>query len=210
MTLRCDKCGQEFGSDISLLQHLKDKHNIIDSQETSRTVAKASSITSKLSGGIVNRKTSALAGVAVFVAIIIFFLTSTPSVVNAQTVDGIQCNSFEGSVIHIHPHLSIVYNGNNVTVPQIGIKSSCLYWLHTHDSTGTIHLESPTVSNYTLGQFIDVWNKTQYYGNYGPSHNVQSLFNNSITAYVDNTLYSGNYRNIILKDGEQIKLIVSK
>jgi hypothetical protein len=29
--------------------------------------------------------------------------------------------------------------------------------LHTHDSSGVIHVESPTVRTYTLGQFFAVW-----------------------------------------------------
>jgi hypothetical protein len=29
--------------------------------------------------------------------------------------------------------------------------------LHTHDASGVIHVESPTVRTYTLGQFFAVW-----------------------------------------------------
>ena len=35
----------------------------------------------------------------------------------------------------------------------------CLYWLHTHDSTGVVHIESPVQRGYTLGQFFDVWGR---------------------------------------------------
>lgn len=38
-----------------------------------------------------------------------------------------------------------------------GIRSSCLFWLHTHDDTGLIHGEADVAANYTLGQFFTVW-----------------------------------------------------
>jgi hypothetical protein len=32
-----------------------------------------------------------------------------------------------------------------------------MYWIHTHDSTGWIHVEAPRKIRATLGQFFDVW-----------------------------------------------------
>lgn len=206
MTLKCDKDGQEFGSEIALSMHLKDKHGIIDSTETSKAVTKANSVPYKLSSLISKRK-NIIISVVVIAILILSISLLIPKSINAQSVDGIQCNSLEGSVMHIHPHLIIIYNGKNLTVPsQIGILSTCLYGLHTHDSSGTIHVESPIVANYTVGEFIDIWNKTEPQG---PNYNVLSLFNNSIVAYIGNTTYTGNYRDIILKDGEQIKLVIT-
>jgi hypothetical protein len=44
--------------------------------------------------------------------------------------------------------------------PQIGIiPDKCIYWLHTHDGTGIIHIESPIKRDFTLGQFFDIWAK---------------------------------------------------
>lgn len=211
MALKCDKCTQEFGSEIALSMHLKDKHGIIDTSETSKSITKSNSFSYKLSSSIAKRKKLFISALVVVVLISsIFFLI--PKSVNAQSVDGIQCNALEGTVIHIHPHLNIVYNNVNVTIPaQIGIESSCLYGLHTHDTSGTIHVESPVVANYTLGEFFDVWNKTQpnAYSSTFTQKPILAMFNNStITTYVSNALYSGNYRNIILKDGEQIKLVI--
>jgi hypothetical protein len=42
----------------------------------------------------------------------------------------------------------------------IGIKPpDCIYWLHTHDISGIIHVESPDNRTFTLGQFFDIWGK---------------------------------------------------
>ena len=66
----------------------------------------------------------------------------------------------EGQVLHIHQHLDLFAAGRHVTVPaNIGIDASGRYLaaLHTHDSTGIMHVESPTAASYTLGQFFGVW-----------------------------------------------------
>ena len=59
-----------------------------------------------------------------------------------------------------------------MTVPsQIGISGGFAF-LHTHDSSGVIHVESPVIKDYTLGQFFDVWGVL--------------LTKNQIGAYQDN------------------------
>jgi hypothetical protein len=65
----------------------------------------------------------------------------------------------EGTVIHIHQHLDIFVDGHQVTVPAgVGIDPAAGYApLHTHDPSGIVHVESPTVRSYTLGEFFAVW-----------------------------------------------------
>lgn len=66
----------------------------------------------------------------------------------------------EGQAVHIHQHLDIYVDGKKVTVPtQIGIASdgSFLSDLHSHDATGIVHVEAPTVSSFSLGQWFAVW-----------------------------------------------------
>jgi hypothetical protein len=73
---------------------------------------------------------------------------------------GVPFSNMEGTALHIHPHLSILVNGRSITVPTgIGISyaDQAMAALHTHDTAGTIHVESPEVRDYTLGQFFDVW-----------------------------------------------------
>jgi hypothetical protein len=88
---------------------------------------------------------------------------------NYQPVDGVYCDTLEQSVEHIHAHLSIYINGANVPlvantgIAPVGVTSSanvtCYYWLHTHDASGVIHIESPTKKPFTLNQFLDIWEK---------------------------------------------------
>ncbi|MCW2968624.1 MAG: hypothetical protein JWM71_2396 [Solirubrobacteraceae bacterium] len=66
----------------------------------------------------------------------------------------------EGTVIHIHQHLDLFVNGQKVTVPAlIGISEVGQFFspLHTHDTSGIIHVESATASSFSLGEFFGVW-----------------------------------------------------
>jgi hypothetical protein len=66
----------------------------------------------------------------------------------------------EGTVLHIHQHLDLFVNGRRVRVPAgIGIDAQLQFIspLHTHDTTGTLHVESPQSATFTLGQFFEVW-----------------------------------------------------
>ncbi len=75
-------------------------------------------------------------------------------------IDGINCDREEGAAEHIHSDLQIFDRGRAVQVPaSIGMPSggACLYWLHTHDASGIIHIESPVKRPFTLGEFFDIW-----------------------------------------------------
>ena len=118
----------------------------------------------------------------------------------APTIDGIQCNTSEGAATHIHQHLSIDIKGQPFAVPGgIGIDNTratpCLYWLHTHDASGVIHVESPTGDTYTLGNFFDIWqtplSRTQLM-------TLMATKTHSVRAYVNGRLYRGDPRSIPL------------
>jgi hypothetical protein len=106
-------------------------------------------------------------------------------------VDGVQCLGSESLAYHIHAHLSLYQDGKPVTLPAyIGIPvasnipgGSCFYWLHVHDTTGVVHVESPTTQNYTLGQFLNVWQRTaQLDAQGGAASPVSDAFVRSLRA----------------------------
>jgi hypothetical protein len=86
---------------------------------------------------------------------------------NYGPIDGVYCSSNEQLAYHIHAHLTMYIDGQpvplvaNTGIAPVGVTSAasvtCYYWLHTHDASGVIHIESPTTKLYTLGQFFDVW-----------------------------------------------------
>jgi hypothetical protein len=101
-------------------------------------------------------------------------LAPASSTTEGAAVDGVQCAPVEQLAYHIHSHLQVYVDGRSRALPGgIGIVGAlapqqtpegpfyeggqCLYWLHTHTPDGVIHVESPTVRVYTLGNFFDEW-----------------------------------------------------
>ena len=97
--------------------------------------------------------------------------SATPAM--GTMVDGVGCSAGEQVVYHVHTHLSVYVGGRLRPIPAgIGIvdpraeptaegpfveASHRYYWLHVHTQDGIIHIESPSVRTYTLGQFFDIW-----------------------------------------------------
>jgi len=130
--------------------------------------------------------------------------------VSASAIDGIQCNNVEQLVSHIHAHLDIFINGQPYTIPsQIGITDKCFYWLHTHDESGVIHIESPVAKDYTIGQFFNIWNKK--FSNTQILDNIVNG-NNTLNVYVNGNKVNAavNYRDIKLKAHDEIVVVYGK
>lgn len=79
-----------------------------------------------------------------------------------ETVNGISCDAMEGMRIHIHQKLRLMDHGKEVVIPDnVGrpLIRQCLYWIHTHTPDGIIHIESPAMRSFTLGEFFTMWGK---------------------------------------------------
>ena len=114
-------------------------------------------------------------------------------------------------VLHNHVTLNATYNGQTQLVPQnIGIAEDPLLYgdhsldkygmqgmspLHTHDVSGTIHVESNTKRDFRLGEFLDIWKGLD-------------LNDKTVQATVNGNPVS-DFRNIILNDGDSISLNIS-
>jgi hypothetical protein len=73
---------------------------------------------------------------------------------------GLPALSRYGTRLHTHQHLDVFVDGQRVTVPAgIGINppKHLISPLHTHDTSGLIHVESPTSRSFSLAQFFGVW-----------------------------------------------------
>ncbi|MEK7559766.1 MAG: hypothetical protein AAB522_00490 [Patescibacteria group bacterium] len=70
------------------------------------------------------------------------------------------CVQHTGIGMHIHPHLKIFVKVEEMKIPaNTGISGSCMRPIHTHDDTGTLHLEFPNVQNVPLEYFFKIWEK---------------------------------------------------
>jgi hypothetical protein len=120
---------------------------------------------------------------------------------------GVHALGAEGEVLHIHQHLDIFVNGKHEPVPQgVGIyDGQFLTELHTHDTTGILHVESPTKKNFDLGQFFGVWGvrlNANCIGGY-----CKTKAGGKVTpwkVYVNGQPYTGNPAALILKPHQEI------
>ena len=112
--------------------------------------------------------------------------------------------SMEGSALHIHQHIDIYVHGAKIGVPSrigIGFLDSFIAPIHTHDISGVIHVESPVVKDFTLGQFFDVWGvkfSAQSIGGYN------SDANNKLQIFVNGKEEAGDPRAIVLASHQEI------
>jgi hypothetical protein len=61
---------------------------------------------------------------------------------------------------HVHAQLNVYINGKQTTVPaNLGIdpQGRFISPIHTHDTSGVVHMESTKYYPFTLGEFINVW-----------------------------------------------------
>jgi hypothetical protein len=80
--------------------------------------------------------------------------------ITSRPIASIQCDPTEQVTYHVHAYLSILERGQIHHPPAnigIDLPHLCLYWLHTHDDSGIIHIEAPHRISPTLGQFFAVW-----------------------------------------------------
>ena len=123
----------------------------------------------------------------------------------AAAISGVECNRNEFDNYHLHSHLDVFVNGEERQVPNsVGILNSpsCIYWLHTHTSDGVIHVEAPQTREFTLGQFLDIWNQTRDSAGF-----FDSVAGMNATAYVAGDDFEGNYRDVKLDSLKQIALV---
>jgi hypothetical protein len=63
--------------------------------------------------------------------------------------------------LHIHPELQIMIDGIPQPIPSnIGVQTGVMRPLHTHDSTGVLHVEGPCQRDFTIGEFFQIWDQT--------------------------------------------------
>ncbi|HZR44823.1 MAG TPA: hypothetical protein VFB12_32220 [Ktedonobacteraceae bacterium] len=112
-------------------------------------------------------------------------------------IDNIRCDVGEKTTYHVHAHLSLYINGQQVPVSQgIGISAdgTCFYWLHTHDTSGVIHVEASQKETFTLGTFFKLWAEEFPQLQYP----LQLDQTSGWQVYVDGKPYKGDFRNIEL------------
>jgi hypothetical protein len=104
------------------------------------------------------------------------FLDDSNEIGFSSNISGITCDQTEHLVYHNHTKLVINNQNHSLTIPAgIGIvPNECIFWLHTHDDSGIIHVESPTKLSFSLGQFLQVW------GSFDNSSFINDILQNNL------------------------------
>lgn len=131
-------------------------------------------------------------------------------------VNGISCDTLEGTIVHIHIHLAIFVNGQEEQVPLgIGIgqpwqvsdsgegpfvtDGTCFYWLHTHTEDGVVHIESPSRRRFSLGDFFALWQTPLSENQVGPAQGA-------VITYVNGQRTNTPPQDVTLLPHERIQL----
>ncbi|HEV8534388.1 MAG TPA: hypothetical protein VGR87_01520 [Candidatus Limnocylindria bacterium] len=112
------------------------------------------------------------------------------------------CGPTEVLTRHEHAHLTIVIRGQLRAVPaNIGITATSICWLHTHDTSGIIHIEAGDDRTFTLGSFFGVWGQPL-------GRNVlegeRAGSGESTQTTVNQQPYADSPETIVLRDREDI------
>ncbi|GAB3567458.1 hypothetical protein GCM10027405_27820 [Arthrobacter alkaliphilus] len=123
---------------------------------------------------------------------------------------GLDILTAEGTAEHYHAHLDVLVDGKAVTVPaEIGFsfgadgRPNGISALHTHDTTGILHIEAPTAGQkYTLGQVLKEWGVLDGTDATGAPHGGTGGW----TAYVNGTKQGTPVTEVVLKAHDEVVL----
>jgi hypothetical protein len=113
--------------------------------------------------------------------------------------------------VHYHAHLDVFVKGKPVTVPaglgiNIGPNNTMpahgepgIAPLHTHDTTGVLHIEAPRDDTFTLGQAFAEWGVLLSPRQVGAYRDVR--------VFVDGKRYGGNPANLVLQKHQEIAVV---
>jgi hypothetical protein len=141
---------------------------------------------------------------------------------------GLTPDTKEFLTYHVHAHLDVFVDGHPVEIPggigieisdpavqrfgaggyggipETGCEQVCISPLHTHDPDGVIHIEAPSEAQFTLGQFfqeLDVRLDASCVDAYC-SPDVP------IAVYVDGQRQTGDPADIVLRDQQEIAIVI--
>jgi len=119
---------------------------------------------------------------------------------------GLPSASTESLTVHYHSHLDIFVNGKSEPVASsIGREDQSLFSpLHTHATSGLIHIEAPQDQHFTMGMLFTEWGvrlTNDCVGGYCSA-------NTKIKAYVNGTAYKQPVSTIVFKRGDEIALVI--
>jgi len=124
---------------------------------------------------------------------------------------GLKVAQMEGAALHTHQHLTISVDGEPVQVPaNLGVDPAAgtMSALHTHDTSGIVHVESPKVTTFTLGQLFTEWGValgTNRVGGY-----VDGRDDRHVAVFVDGKQTTTAFPKVQLQDQQDIDIVITR
>src|SRR3989344_5238321 len=151
---RCDSCNRNFKNEESLAMHNSAVHS---------SYQKSNSDNKKIKSWIIGLIILAIIlGLAVWIFAPIITGGAVGVSNSCQTISATEMNigGHQNLALHIHSNLEIIIDGIPQIIPaDIGIESGIMRPIHTHDSTGKIHIEAQCVRTFYLEEFFDIWGR---------------------------------------------------
>lgn len=122
---------------------------------------------------------------------------------------GLPALDAEVFTIHWHAHLDIYVDQDPVLVPaNLGIDEveRKISPLHTHDDSGVVHIEAPDTTPISLGQLFTLWDLRLDDKCVSTYCSPQT----PIKTYVDGEQFTGNPADLVLKDHQEIAVVIGK
>lgn len=187
----CKECGKGFNSEESKNQHQSAVHGV-GKKGLSRKGFKKWAILFVLVLGLGYVLYWGIEGVA-----------NEDDYCQNQLITEMNIGSHQNLLNHIHQELEIEIDGVTQPIPSdVGIDVGIMRPIHTHDSSGEIHVEGPCVRDFTLEEFFILWGKTFNKGQILDKTSDQG----EIKLYV-NGKESNAYENLVLRDDQEIKIL---
>ncbi len=189
---KCEACDRNFKDAEGLAAHNKAKHPELMPKEKNTLPIKK------------------IRNWGIFIIILGLFAWGVYALVTASNsfdelpAAEINIGSHQNIALHIHSDLKILIDDEEFLIPaNIGILPGIMRPLHTHDSTGEIHIEGPYARDFTVGEFFQIWEQT---------FNSTCVFEYCTIPGVGememfvNGEKSESYDNLILRDGQEITI----
>jgi hypothetical protein len=157
-----------------------------------------------------------------------------PSGGHGKVVDGVPCHPMEYlNDYHVHAYFGLIVNGKQIAIPSaVGLmgpsdvtngfinKAKCFYYIHTHDSSGIIHIEDPqklpySAQKYTMSSVLKVWGVPYSTTSFGPFKgkmhvfvgNVPTVGETKVTKYA---LFTGGLQNVKLYSHTAVWVVIGE
>lgn len=146
-------------------------------------------------------------GIGIFTVIVIAIFAAIASSSGSGNASPREvCVQHAGLGMHIHPVLSIMVDNAPMVIPaNIGIEATCMKALHTHDETGTVHIEYPEKRDFVLGDF---------FANWGQPFSKEQILDKKADEYNFTITVDGqpntDFENLKLGDEQQIVIKLDK